>query len=227
MGRIASFHLVREHSALRAMVHLATDRRILGRTDGLVFWRLLGTGRGAATTRSADFHRTALFAVWRDERDLEAFMADSAVARRWARGAEQWHVRLRAVGGHGRWRGVDVLAGIDRGDDRGAIAVVTRADVRWRAWSRFWRAGRTVDRDVQRARGLLAVVAMGELPVGRLGTFSVWRGVDDVTAFATHANHLDVVRRTRSESWYREDLFARFQPYASSGSWEGRDPLGG
>jgi hypothetical protein len=79
--------------------------------------------------------------------------------------------------------------------------------------------------DVQQASGLLTVVAMGELPVGRLGTFSVWRSVDDMTAFAAQARHLDVVRRTRAERWYGEDLFARFEPYASSGSWDGRDPL--
>ena len=225
MARIASFHLVRSRHAAFALAHLGSDRVRLRSVPGLEMWRVLGTGRGTDTGPSADLRRTALFAVWRDERDLDAFLAGSPVAGRWAAADEAWHVRLRGIGGHGSWRGFDVLGGLEHGDDGGPIAVVTRADVHVRAWRDFRADGRPVSLEVQRAPGLLAVAGIGELPVGRLGTFSLWSGLDAIAAFAAQPRHREVVRRTRNEHWYGEELFARFEPYASSGTWDGRDPL--
>ena len=228
MTRIASFHLVRERPwrSPLAMARLGTDRLRLPRVDGLVFWRLLGTGRGDDTGPSADARRTALFAVWDDEAALDRFLDESPIARRWSRGDEDWHVRLRGVGGHGTWRGVDPLAGLERGSADGPVAIITRADVHRRSWRAFRSAGPPVNDELRRAEGLLAVVGIGEAPVGRLGTFSLWRSMADARRFATAMpEHRAVVARTRREDWYGEELFARFEPYGSSGSWTGRDPL--
>lgn len=226
MNQIASFHLVRERRAAVAMGRLATDRLRLRGTRGLVFWRLLGTGRGSDTAPSIDTRRRALFAVWDDEEDLARFVDGSAVARRSTQAEEVWHVRLRGLGGHGTWRGFDVLGSIDRGAAGGPLAIITRANVRWRSWPAFWRAGRPVSDELQGASGLLGALGMGEAPVGRLGTFSLWRSAEDAGRYANSTRHAAVVRRTRREDWYGEELFARFEPYASSGTWDGDDPLG-
>jgi hypothetical protein len=225
---IASFHLSREHHAATAMARLALDRRRLARVDGLRFWRLLGTGSGSSTGPGADLHRTAMFAVWDGDAALDNHLASTAARRETA--AEEWHVRLRGAGGHGTWRGVDVLGEIDtapKGTGVDApVAVLTRANVRVGAWRRFRAAGRPVDAELAATEGLLALVGVGEAPIGRLATFSLWRDADSMRRFADGGpNHREVVRRTRTEQWYGEELFARFRPYRSSGSWDGRDPL--
>lgn len=222
MARVASFHLVRHERVAVAMRRLATDR--VRRHDGLVFRRLLGTGRGSDTGPSADLRRTAMFAVWEDETDLDRHLAG---ARRRAGIVERYDVRLRLLGGHGAWRGVDVLAGLATGRADGPVAVLTRADVRVPTWRRFRVAGGPVNTELQGAAGLLAVAGIGELPVGRLGTFSLWSDAAAVRAFAASPHHRDVVRRTRAERWLGEELFARFEPYGASGTWDGRNPLRG
>ena len=228
MARIASFHLVSE-SWLRAplaMGRLGTDRIRLARVPGLEFWRLLGTGRGDDTGMGVDPRRTAVFAVWADESALDDFLTTHPIGRRWAALDEAWHVRLRALGGHGTWRGVDPLDGLDAGSAAGPIAILTRADVRPSAWRTFGRAGRVVDDELHRADGLIDVVGIGEAPIGRLATFSLWESLAAARAFAySMPDHVEVVRRTRAEGWYSEELFARFEPYASTGRWNSRDPL--
>ncbi len=233
---IASFHLLREPvwRAPVALARLGTDRLRLRGTPGLRFARLLGTGRGA-TALGADLSRTALFAVWQDAAALDAF-EDGWFARRAARiraaGGETYGVRLALVSGYGRWGGRDVLADLRRPRPvrpprGGPVAVLTRATVRPTRWHRFRGSRPPVSDELARAHGLLAAVSIGEAPVGLQATFSIWADAAAVVAFARSPEHRAVVRRTRAERWYGEELFARFAPLGAMGTWDGHDPLAG
>jgi heme-degrading monooxygenase HmoA len=228
MARIASFHLIRERRgrAPLAMARLGLDRHRLNRVEGLVFWRLLGTGSGSNTGTGADPRRTALFAVWESEADLDRFLAGHTIARRWKRAEEQWSVRLRRLGGHGTWRGVNPLDGLEEGDRSGRVAIITRADVRRKSWRAFGAAGKEVDAELHTADGLIDVLGIGEAPVGRLATFSLWESMDAARTYAySMPRHQQVIEQTRDGDWYAEEMFARFEPYGSTGTWAGRDPL--
>jgi hypothetical protein len=228
MGRIASFHLVDEPARKTPLVlaRLGTDRVRLPKVDGLAFWRLLGTGSGSNTGRGADLSRSALFAVWDDEHHLDAFLADHSIARRWQSAEESWHTRLRSVGGHGTWKGFDPLDGLESGSADGPIAIITRADVRRRSWRAFGAASGVVDVELHQAPGLIDVVGIGETPIGSLATFSLWESRAAARAFAyAMPEHRRVIARTRDEDWYAEEMFARFEPFGSTGTWNGRDPL--
>jgi heme-degrading monooxygenase HmoA len=225
---VASFHVIRDSTALANVARLARDRRSLAHTDGLRFWRLCGTGAGSTTAGSSDLRRRAVFALWESEDALDTFVAASLLATRWRSSAEYWHVRLAGAGGHGAWRGVDVpgVLGTPSAPVDGPIAVITRADVRLRTWRAFSAARPAIDRELHEADGLLAVLGFGEAPIGRQATFSLWSSSAAARAFAyTQPEHRKVIERTRREQWYGEEMFARFAPYASMGTWDGIDPL--
>ncbi|GGL19792.1 hypothetical protein Sme01_73850 [Sphaerisporangium melleum] len=302
---IASFHLVR-YADVGAARHMAFDRPVLRRTEGLLFWRLLGTGRGRSMTLGADLRRWALLCVWRKEAALDRFLADSPIPSRWRREAgESWQVRLRPLASRGRWGGIDPFGhpwsggapeepgrpaprlrrpepahprlpgqvgdtGRTAGPARpsgsradlpgeqpieggmhsmdatatvgagghetggpmgwagrgGPVAVLTRAAIRPARLPAFYRSVPAVDRLLVQQEGCLASVGIGEWPLARQATFSLWRDAGAVRGFAYAGDaHRRVIERVRAEGWYSEELFARFAPYASEGTWDGTDPL--
>ncbi len=231
---VASFHLVRLpwRRAAAQVAHVPVDRRSLRTLPDARFAKLLGTGRGRQMTASADLTRWALFAVWDDVASLHRFTHRHPIARRWRHADERYDLAMEPLGAHGSWDGVDPVAGAGAADtggrgDAGPVAVLTRATVRWRRVPTFLRAVPPVDHALDHADGLLATVGIGELPVGRQATFSLWRDAAAVRAFAYgDAEHTTVIDRTRAEGWYGEEWFARFRPLEWSGTWGGVSPLG-
>lgn len=232
---VASFHLQRTTTAgaLTSMVGMVRQQRLARTVPGLRFARQLGTGRGRAMGLQGDLRRWATFAVWDDDTALDTFLAESAIARRWReQSVESWSVRLQPLAAHGRWANADPFAGLDdvaahqRALEGGPVAVLTRARIPVRHWPAFYRAVPPVEAHLHAQPGLLQAVGVGERPVGLLATFSLWRTAADIEAFAyLDTVHHDVVRATRRGGWFSEELFARFRPYGSTGTWDGIDPL--
>lgn len=229
---IVSFMLARfpTHASLIALSHLVLDRFPLAFTSGLRFRRLLGVGKGRAFDPRADLQRFALFTVWDSYASLKHFEAHSSVMHSIKKHAEEmWTVHMRPVRWHGRWGGYDPLAGMTpiEPPEPGPWVILTRATLHIAKRRTFLNAVPAVAEQLLQQPDYINSVGVGESPFLHQATISLWRTLPSITSFAygTTTTHIDVIRRTRSEQWYREELFARFRPLASFGTWDGIDPL--
>jgi len=208
---------------------MAFARLQLRRIAGLRFWKLLGSGHGSGFSLHPNWGRYGLFAVWENREALEFFFANSPLMRAYRQHAEEiWTVRLLPIEAHGAWSSVNPFFPLVQSPQEGPIAILTRATIHLSRLRAFWSAVPAASHALDLAPGLLASIGIGEAPFFRQATFSLWRSVADMKTFAFHTPaHREVMRRTRAENWYREELFARFTLVASEGTWNGRDPLEG
>ncbi|MFC7668769.1 hypothetical protein ACFQT0_16385 [Hymenobacter humi] len=141
-----------------------------------------------------------------------------------------WTVELAPLKSQGLWDGKTPF---DYPADAptaavGPVAVLTRASIRLRKTPRFWQYVEPTSAALAQAGGVRAAIGLGELPLVRQATFSVWESAQAMQQYAYRdVRHREVIQLTRSENWYAEELFARFQVLGSTGTLDGHNPLAG
>jgi hypothetical protein len=210
-----------------AVARIALDRRPVRSAPGVVFAKLLGTGDGRTlSVRDADPRRWGLLAVWAEPAAAVAFEL-STTARRWARLAEEtWRVERRPLAAQGRWARRRPFGNPAAARWDGPVAALTRARLVLHRAPAFWRAVAPVSAALAGRPGLRLAIGIGESPVALQGTFSLWESPAALGAFAYAGPHGEVIRRSRMEQWYAEELFARFAVLGAAGTVDGRDALG-
>ena len=213
-----------------ALLAMALHRLPLWLNRQCRFWKLLGCGRKGSFDLTPDWQQWGLLAVWDDQKAFEHFNRQSFVSRWWNWfAAERWTILCEPLQSHGLWDGQQPFgSGKQANHTTGPVAVLTRATIRPGRARAFWANVDEAAAPLNNARGFITSVGIGEAPVLRQATFSVWQSEEDVKAFAYRGrNHADVIKKTRKEGWYSEELFARFKPVAAWGALNGKDPLNG
>ncbi|HVW12686.1 MAG TPA: hypothetical protein VHB54_02620 [Mucilaginibacter sp.] len=189
------------------------------------FYKLLGTGKGEFSTKP-NWQQWGTLAVWDTRESFDDFYAMSFIRKWWnAFGAEQWTILCEPIQCHGKWSGKAPFTAQAIPGYNGPVVVLTRARIRLSRLLPFWRSVKAVAAQLEEAPGRVLNFAIGQTH-HLIGTFSVWDNADNMKAFAYSAGaHLDVINRVREESWFTEDLFARFRPVDSFGTLDGTDPV--
>ena len=212
-----------------ALVAMALHRLPMRFQKGCTFWRLLGTGRKGTFDLYPDWQQWGIVACWNDHQSFDRFYRRSFISNWWRFfRVEPWTMLCEPLQSHGSWDGCEPFKASVQAEYQGPLVVLTRATVRFKGLKTFWANADTVSAIVSGAKGLIVSFGIGEMPVYKQATFSVWDNLESMKAFAYQSpEHVDVIRKTKEEAWYSEELFARFKPIASFGTLHNADPLKG
>ncbi len=211
----------KRRARVEGFLRLAFGPRLLASTPGLVFVKSLGTGRGGGFGLLPSFSHHGLFLSFTDEASADAFLDSPRLAGYARRAASLFSVKLRAFSARGRWAGREPFA-ITAAPPHGPVAALTRGSVRPSRAVRFWRHAPPSHRAVEDAPGCLLTAGLGEAPLLRQATFSIWSDIGAMNAYARSGPHLEAIKAAKDEEHFSESLFARFVPYDARGLWTGR-----
>ena len=199
----------------------------LSRTPGLRFYKLMGSGKPGFNPWP-DWSVYALVQVWENEAAADSFFSRHDLMHRYKKKArEYWTLYMRTVKTKGEWDGKAPFPAVQTPlPHNNYLAIITRATIKSRFLLRFWKYVPASQQGLKGNKGLLYTKGIGEVPIRNMATFSLWANREALYAFAySSKEHKQAISMTHELQWYKEELFARFQPYRSEGQWEGVPPL--
>lgn len=221
-GPVAVLVLVDAASRLWAWMRLVRGPRALRGTPGLRFAKVLGSGHEGGFGLKPSATRGGLFCVFDDDQQARAFVEGSSAISDYRRHAREFcSVLLRPYASRGSWDGVPLPASAQP-PAAGPVAALTRASIRpWRA-AAFWRLTPDAQHSMDGAAGCRLGVGLGEAPLLRQATFSIWDDVAAMDTYARHGAHLAAIRASAQGRHFSESMFVRFIPEGLAGDWKGR-----
>ncbi|MEX3017355.1 spheroidene monooxygenase [Gymnodinialimonas hymeniacidonis] len=210
---------------LWAFAQMGLARRGLSNIREIETWKLCGSGTGEGFTPVPNTAVYAILATWPDHDAARRAIHGSDVFRRYREHAsESRTLFLSATSARGTWAGeAPFAAGVE--PNGGPIAALTRATIKPRIAAKFWGRVPGISKVIGEDPNVLFKIGIGEVPWLHQVTFSIWPDADSMAAFARHDGpHARAIRAVRTEQWFKEDLYARFNVDAVEGVWEGRAP---
>jgi heme-degrading monooxygenase HmoA len=218
-----------------AIVAMALHHIPLWFNKKITFYKLLGCGKNGTFDKNPDWQqwgiltvRNSMDIINQEELHLSLF---GFFIKQWLQlfKTETWTIFLEPIEGHGKWDGKEPFGQHPKQNSyNGPVAVLTRASIRLSKLNAFWSNVGKVAVQMDGAKGFITSVGIGEMPFIKQATFSIWQSKEDMKAFAYQMReHQEVIKKTKKENWYSEDMFTRFIPLQSFGTIKGCNPLEG
>ncbi|WP_438973154.1 spheroidene monooxygenase [Polaribacter sp.] len=176
------------------------------------FYKLMGTGKNGTFDKVPDLSQWAILITYEGNLTVKAQFGNFIVKWFDLFCKKQTIYILKPIEGHGLWDRKKVFGNLPATTDyEGEIAVLTRATIRLNKLRYFWKNVAPIASQMATAEGFINSYGVGEVPWVKQATFSVWESKAMMKNFAYKMpQHKAVIKKTRKQKWYSEDMFTRF-----------------
>jgi spheroidene monooxygenase len=218
---------LRQHQAWGWM-RLVQGPGVLRDEPGLQFAKVMGSGHeGGFSLRPSTTHQ-GLICMFANAAQADAFLTGPHVQQMRERARESWTGILSVTASRGSWDGqvwgttpASVLGAYASAGqaESGAIAALTRASIRPAKTATFWRMAPAAQSELDHAPGCEIAAGLGEAPLLRQCTFSVWQDTASMLAYSMNGAHRKAVDLAHSKGYFSESMFVRMRVLQHQGQW--------
>ena len=218
---------VRQHQGW-GWLRLVSGPSALREVPGLRFAKVMGSGQGGGFSLRPSATHQGVIASFDNWAHAHEFMQGEWVHAVRERARESWVGVLSVQSARGQWDQQDWAPTTDAAvqgcptEPSPALAVLTRASIRPAKAMAFWRHAPATQIDLDAADGCQLAMGLGEAPLLRQCTFSVWRDAAAMRAYAHHASHQQAIQAAYKHQFFSESLFVHFRPLYMQGLWKGQ-----
>ena len=212
---------LKPESKLWGFLRFPLGRFPLRKTPGLQFSKILGSGQNGGFGLKPSATHQGLLCSFDTEDNADQFLRSPIIQSYRDRAREIFTAKLQAYSSKGSWSGTTIP--VDTSEpNSGPIAALTRASIKPLKAREFWKRSPPAEGSLAHAQGCLLAVGLGEAPVFRQATFSIWESLDAMNAYARTGAHLEAIKASLHGGHFSESMFVRFKPIAYTGIWQGR-----
>jgi heme-degrading monooxygenase HmoA len=182
---------------------------------GLSFYKLMGSGKDNFNP-FPDWSVYSVLQVWESEDAAQTFFETHKLSKAYQNHADKMQVYyMESIQAKGLWNSknpFESTVNVKEMDPNSEIAVITRASIKTNMLLKFWKYVPESQKPLENTSGLIYTKGFGELPFVEMATFSVWKDLASLKAYAYESQeHIKAIQKTREFDWYSEELFSRFR----------------
>jgi len=194
---------------------------------GLTMAKVMGSGHGGGFSLRPSATHQGLICTF-SHLDLALTFLDSPWVQAYRdRARELWRgvMTVQSARGHWdkqAWQATTSEALGAHTSARGPLAVLTRASIVPTKAMAFWRYAPAAQAGLSQSEGCLLSMGLGEAPLVRQCTFSLWEDTSAMLRYAQQGAHQLASAAAYKHEFFSESLFVRMQVLQMSGVWQGR-----
>ena len=194
---------------------------------GLLFAKVMGSGEGGGFGLRPSGTHQGLILIFDGLTTARECLLSPEINQYKERTREFWQCVLsvdscRGAWNQKSWESTDVSIKELKQEKNSYIASLTRGSIRASKALSFWRYAPEAQKDLALSQGCELAVGLGEAPILRQCTFSIWKDTASLMNYAHQGAHLKAISAAQKHEFFVESMFVRMSVHHMFGRWMGK-----